>query len=274
MSTGFTRCYATSVVLFMLVGEVWAGSPAAGRMELVLHATGAVIEDVSVRRAVNDSHGCALIGPAGGEQTVTVAYNKRPQDPLLQASDFAFNLSIAGKAGETWSELEPFGTMQVSVDRTVFVGLHAADADFRMRVTADSLGGTFSASHLSDPTGRTINVTGSWRCLLNDSTGEPAGETVAPVVVASQPITPADEPKSTPPAKRPTPSPAPEPGEAATASLAGAVEERAEASAKPNPTSPSKTAGAKHRSGHARHTAHGPPGPTRNASARGTSPES
>lgn len=144
---------AGGVILGIAMLAAAGGARAAGSMELVLRADGAVAQDVQVQSNLDDAHSCALAGLPGKEQTLTLAFNKRQSDGLLGPSDFAFSLSIAGIAGRAWDETHPSTMIQVSIGNRRFVGLPVLDPGFHLRVSTDPDGrsGTFSAHHLLGP---------------------------------------------------------------------------------------------------------------------------
>ncbi|MFO1024499.1 MAG: hypothetical protein U1E70_04885 [Acetobacteraceae bacterium] len=151
--------------LLLLLSTGVAG--VADTMTLSLRTTGDETATMQTERSQDATHGCALLGPSGAEQTLVLTYNASRQDMLLQPSDFGFSLSIAGRLGTEWTQSQPAAILQVSIGNLVFLGLHASDPAFRLRVTVEAggAGGTFTAQHLRhDQTGRTIDVTGSWRC--------------------------------------------------------------------------------------------------------------
>jgi hypothetical protein len=191
----------------ILLNLLWAACPLAAMAEtpgmtLSLHATGAVTEDIQVRLPKDESHSCALLGPAGKEQTLVLAFNKARETSLLRPSDFGYSLSVSGVAGQDWDENQPYAIIQVAIGHKLFVGLHAADPDFHLQVKADSTGATggFRATHLLDAASHgTIDIEGSWSCGTDTPTQVPEAADVAPnqqqaanPPVASTPMPPPD----------------------------------------------------------------------------------
>ncbi len=187
------RCLTGLMAGLLTMGLTVAGqaTPAAS-IDLTLHASGSVTDDIQVRRSVDDTHFCALAGRPDREQTLVLAFNTRPTDALLGTSDFGFSLSIAGRAGGTWDETHPSTIMQVSIGSRLFIGLPAANPDFHLQVSADAGGreGRFNASHLVDQAGTAaIDVAGTWRCARKTAPAggsqESAAASAAPAVTAA-----------------------------------------------------------------------------------------
>ncbi len=164
-------CWPAAMLLWVAV----SASALAGteRMQLALQVTGAVPLDFHEEHIQDKMHSCALLGPAGAEQTLVLTFNADETQMLLPPSDFGFSLSIAGRVGTTWTEQQPSAILQVSIGRTIFLGLHASDPAFRLTLTVDPGGGSgsFRAAHLRESvSGQTIDLSGSWRCFEENAT--------------------------------------------------------------------------------------------------------
>ncbi len=156
---------------------VSGGDAIAGSLLLALRTSGAVSVKIQTQRDFDDSHSCALVGPSGKEQTLVLAFNKGQTDSLLQPTNFGFSLSIPGIVGRDWDEKQPSAILQLSIGNRRFVGLHALAPQFRLRVSVDPGGykGTFSASHLLDPSeGAQVSIEGSWHCLSGQTAADTA----------------------------------------------------------------------------------------------------
>jgi len=162
--------FALWVAVFATIGGTKAF---AGTIELAMRATGAVSGEIQSRRDLDDSHFCALLGPAGKEQTFELSFNKRQTDTFVVAADFGLSLSASGIVGRPWDETQPSAILQVAIGNRRFVGLLGVDPSFHLRVAVDPGDGTgtFSANHLVElPEGATIDIEGSWRCVPNQVT--------------------------------------------------------------------------------------------------------
>jgi hypothetical protein len=154
------------VLCLALSGEAEAAAP-SGTVELQLQITGAVTASMTTQREADETHFCALVGPAGKEQRFVLAFNKRQDDTLIAPADFGFALSASGVVGRPWDETRPSSILQVTIGNQRFIGLRGLAPDFRLRLSIDPEHGTgtFSADHMLALSGQAvIGVQGSWRC--------------------------------------------------------------------------------------------------------------
>lgn len=172
----FLRGYRGLVIVLCLAwpGSAEAAAP-AGTIGLQLQISGAVSASIETQRESDNTHFCALLGPAGKDQRFVLAFNKRQDDSLIAPADFGFALSASGVMGKPWDETHPSTILQVTIGNHRFVGLRGLDPDFHLELSIDQKHGTgtFSADHvlgLSDQA--VIEVRGSWHCA-------PGGEQMA-----------------------------------------------------------------------------------------------
>ena len=180
----------------LLLSCAATAAAAATPIEVTMHASGGTSGEVSLTADADESHVCALFGAAPEQKTYLLSFNKSPAEALLDTGRPGLFLTVAGvRPGKPVQASALGDSIQASVGGQRFFGFVETDPSFHMRVFVDAAGtsGTFTATHLVDPSGKhAINLEGTWRCTnamaANEAAPPPAP--VAPAPVASPPAAP------------------------------------------------------------------------------------
>ena len=187
-----------------------SASSATATIELSVHASGAVSNAVDVTSPVDDAHLCTAFASPGGGHTYMLRYAASPAASLLDPGSPGLVMTFANPQSAGGQLAPQDGSIQVAIGGQRFFGSSQPGAAFHLALSLqpDNAGGSFSARHLVDESGRqTIDIAGSWRCATPPAPARNAGQASVvqptPSVDASASVAPAVAAEAVPPSVAP-----------------------------------------------------------------------